>query len=401
MPTGRRQVHTVTTAEVRQINRSSILETIRCNGPVSRTQISEDLQVSLPTVMRIVDELMAEELVTEDGEKEWSGGRKRKRLCFNGSQHLVLGVDLGGTKIYGAVANFNGEVLHEIRFDYHETQAEESLELLYSVIDQLLAFAQSTNLPVKGIGIGVPGIVQTETGIVSIAPALAWKDFPLKERLSKRYPYPIAVENDVNLAAFGEMWFGTCVEESNLVLLTIGTGIGAGIIINGAVYNGSQNMAGEVGYFLPDRTCLGQQYPGFGALEQLVSGTGIANRARQALRGIRPQEELDSLTAYEVFEAARRGEAWVKEVMDDTVDYLAQLIAAIATIFDPDVILLGGGVSRSADLLIEPICNRLQGTLLVVPKVRSSRLGYRAAVMGAIAQLLRITSNYYLLQKFV
>ena len=400
MPTRRRQIHTITAAEMREINRSSILELIRCYGPISRTQISKDLQVSLPTVMRIVDALMAEELVIEAREKEWSGGRKYKRLLFNGAQHLVLGIDLGGTKVYGAVANFNGELLHEVRFEHHQTLADESLELLCTVVDQLLVFAHNTNLPVRGIGIGVPGVVQPDTGKVIIAPALGWKDYPLKDRLLQRYSYPIAVENDVNLAALGEMWFGPCDDETNLVLLTIGTGVGAGIIINSAIYSGSQNMAGEVGYFLPDRSYLGKRFPGFGALEQIVSGTGIANRARHVLQGVRSQQELDSLTAYEVFEAARRGESWVKGILDDTVDYLAQLIAAITTIFDPGLIILGGGVSKSADLLIEPICFRLEGTLLAVPKIRPSQLGYRAAVMGAIVQLLRITSNYYSLQKF-
>jgi glucokinase len=386
---------------MREINRSSVLEIIRNSGPISRTQISEDLQVSLPTVMRIVEDLMAEGLVIEHDEKEWSGGRKRKRVIFNGSQHLVIGIDLGGTKIYGAVADFNGQLLQEIRLDHHETQAEDSLELLCNVIDQLLAFAHGTNLPVRGIGVGVPGVVQPDTGVVSIAPALDWVDFPLKEHLQERYAYPIAIENDVNLAALGEMWFGTTEDESNLVLLTIGTGIGAGIIINGAVYSGSHNMAGEVGYFLPDCSYLGQRFPGFGALEKLASGTGIADRARVALRDTRSQEELTALTAYDVFDAVRQGESWAQDVLDDTVDYLAQLIAAIATIFDPDVVLLGGGVSRSADLLIDPICKCLDGTLLLVPEIRASELGYRAAMMGAIMQLLRITSNYYLLQKFI
>jgi glucokinase len=197
------------------------------------------------------------------------------------------------------------------------------------------------------------------------------------------------------------MWFGTTEDESNLVLLTIGTGIGAGVIINGAVYSGAHNMAGEVGYFLPDRSHLDQKFPGFGALESLASGTGIAERARQVLQGERNQAELAALTAYDVFDAVRHGEEWAQTVLDDTVDYLAQLIAAIAAIFDPDVILLGGGVSRSADLLIDPICKRLEGSLLLVPRLRASKLGYRAVVMGAIMQLLRITSNYYLLQKFV
>jgi len=401
MLSGRRKIYTISASEMREINRSSILEMIRTNGPISRTQIAEDLQVSLPTVMRIVDELMVDELVIEDGKKEWSGGRKRKRLVFNGSQHLVLGVDLGGTKIYGAVADFNGNLLHEVRLDHHETKSEGSLELLCDVIDQLLDFAGETGLPVRGLGVGVPGVVQPETGIVRIAPALDWVDFPLKNRLMERYSYPIAIENDVNLAALGEMWFGTAQDENNLVLLTIGTGIGAGVIINGAVYSGAHNMAGEVGYFLPDRSHMDRKFPGFGALETLASGTGIAERARQVLHGDRSQVELEALTAYDVFDAVRHGEDWAQTVLDDTVDYLAQLIAAIAVIFDPDVILLGGGVSRSADLLIEPICKRLEGTLLLVPGLRASKLGYRAAVMGAIMQLLRITSNYYLLQKFV
>ncbi|MFN2235924.1 MAG: ROK family transcriptional regulator, partial [Anaerolineales bacterium] len=166
MSSGRRNIHTITAAEMREINRSSILEMIRSNSPISRTQIAEDLQVSLPTVMRIVDELMEDELIIEDGEREWSGGRKRKRLVFNGSQHLVIGIDLGGTKIYGAVADYNGKILHEIREEHHQTQAEESLAYLCSIIDQLLKFSENTNLPIRGIGIGVPGVVQPNTGIV-------------------------------------------------------------------------------------------------------------------------------------------------------------------------------------------------------------------------------------------
>ena len=160
-------------------------------------------------------------------------------------------------------------------------------------------------------------------------------------------------------------------------------------------------MAGEVGYFLPDRTHLDQKYPGFGALELLASGTGIANRARKALVDSISPDELEKLTTYDVFDAVRRGEEWATVVLDETIDYLAQLIGGISTIFDPEVIILGGGVSRSADLLIDPICSRLEGRLLLVPNIRASHLGYRGAVMGAIIRLLRMTANYYLLQKFI
>jgi len=308
------------------------------------------------------------------------------------SGQLVLGVDLGGTKIYGAVANVGGEVLHEQSFVHRETQAESSVAVLSNVVDQLLAFVRTTGLPLTGMAIGVPGIVQPRTGVVDLAPAFGWTGFPLGERLRARYPYPLLIENDVNLAALGEAWFGHSAPEAGLALITIGTGIGAGIVIDGAVHHGAHNMAGEVGYFLPDRSYLGQAFPGFGALEQLASGSGIARRARQVLEGIRPASELESLTAEAVFEATRQGEAWAKPVVADTVDYLAQLIAAITLIFDPEVVVLGGGVARSADLLVDPIRRRLEGTLPLVPSIRVTQLGSRASMLGGIVPFLPVAS---------
>jgi glucokinase-like ROK family protein len=398
----KRSNYTITAPEMRAINRTSILEFIRCSRPISRSHIAKELGVSLPTVMRIVDGLISEGLVVETGVKEWSGGRKRALVKFNGSDHFIIGIDLGGTKIFGAVADLNGDILQELYFEHHQTRSVESLQVVCHVIDELQRVATQKGLPVRGIGIGVPGIIIPETGVVSFAPALEWQDFPLKARLQERYSYPIVIENDVNLAALGEVWFGLqdCGEK-NVVLIAIGTGIGAGIVINGSVYSGIHHMAGEIGYLLLDRSHLGQKYPGFGAFEQLASGTGIADRARLAVADQYSVEQRKSLTAEDVFSAARRHERWAETILSDTVDYLAQAIAAIAVMYDPGVILLGGGVSRSADLLIDPILQRLEGVIPILPKLLVSRLGYRAAVMGAIIQLLRITSQYYVLQKYM
>jgi len=400
MPGNKRIVKTIDATEMRGINRSAILEMIRGSGPISRPQIAEELQVSLPTVMRIVDDLIEESLVRPTGQKEWSGGRKRSLLEFNGAEHLVLGIDLGGTKIYGAVANLNGEILYETHFTHHQCQAEESFHVLCAVVEKLLESSPKPGYKVHGIGIGVPGMVDHSAGVVRFAPSLEWDNFPLLKRLSERYDYPIALENDVNLAALGELWFGARGEEQDLVLITIGTGIGAGIVINGMVYSGAHHMAGEIGYLLPDRTHLGKSYPGFGALEQLASGTGIAERARRKIQGQLTQQQLEALSSEDVFTAIREKEAWAIPILDDTVDYLAQAIAAITLILDPDVILLGGGVARSADLLIDPILKRLEGAIPILPKIEPSQLSYRAAVYGSIIQLLRITSNYYMLQRY-
>ncbi len=393
-------VKTITASDMRAINRSAILELIRASGPMSRSEIGLRLGVSLPTVMRIVDGLIEEELVRPTETKEWTGGRKRSMVEFNGASHLVIGLDLGGTKLYGAVVDLTGRILHETHIAHHRTRAEESFNLICDLVDELQEYAMGTGLKLRGIGVGVPGVTDQESGLVELAPSLDWTAFPLRQRLAERYATSIVVENDVNLAAAGEVWFGPHHDVQNLVLIAVGTGIGAGIVINGSVFAGSHHMAGEIGYFLPDRSAFSQTYPGFGALEMLASGTGIAARARLALQGCRAQADLDALTAEDVFNAARRGEAWALPVLDDTVDYLAQSIAAINQFFDPDLILLGGGVSRSADLLIKPILERLQGVIPRLPRLEVSSLGYRATVLGTIVQLLRMTTHYYSLQSY-
>jgi glucokinase len=308
----------------------------------------------------------------------------------------MIGIDLGGTKIIGALVNFNGEIIHEIYFNHHQTQAEDSLQLVCQVVDELLKVTAQGRVPICGIGIGVPGITNPETGVVSFAPALQWQGFPLTARLVAKYPYPIVIENDVNLAALGEAWFGTGdIHKKNLVLIAIGTGIGAGVVVNGNIYSGAHHMAGEIGYLLLQRNNLGQVYSDFGAFEQLASGTGIAERGRQLLTQQDQYEARDSITAEDVFTAARCHELWAETVVEDTIDYLAQAIAAVSLIFDPEVILLGGGVSRSADLLIDPILKRLEGAIPIPLRIRVSQLGYRAAVMGAVMQLMRRTMDFY------
>ena len=384
---------------MRSINRSAILEVIRTNSPISRTEISRRLQVSLPTVMRVIDDLVVENLVRANGQKEWSGGRTRTLLEYNGSAFLCIGLDLGGTKLYGGVADLNGKIMHEEHIAHHQTQADESLQVLYEFIDKLLEYVNSTGSPLLGMGLGVPGSIDQTTGNVKLAPSLGWFDFPLKKQLEERYHHPILIENDVNLAAIGELWAKPNNVE-NLVLITIGTGIGAGIVTNRILYQGSHQMAGEIGYSLPDRNLLGQTFSGFGALEQLASGNGIAMRARNLLKGKRPEENLESITAEEVFAAARKGEDWGCTILSETVDYLAQAIAFVNQLLDPDVIILGGGVSREADLLIQPILDRLKGSIPFLPKIEASRLGYQASVTGSIMQFIRITRNNFWLYKY-
>jgi glucokinase-like ROK family protein len=390
---------TITAQDMRGINRSAIIEMIRRENPISRNAIAQRLNVSLPTVMRIVDDLIKEDLVRPQGARQWTGGRRRSLLEFNAQGQVVVGIDLGGTKMFGAVADLGGNVLEEVDINQHGTSGEESYRLLVQVINSLLTSSNIQGRRIRGIGIGVPGVTQHKEGIVTWAYSLNWRDYPLKAKLAESFHLPIIVDNDVNLAALGELWFGAGQNSLNMVLITVGTGIGAGIIIDGVLYRGSREASGEIGHMIPGREFLGQSFVEVGALETMASGSGIAARGRQELKDQRDSKELQNLLAEEVFDAAKQGQAWAQKVINETIDYLAIAIANLTVSFDPEVIVLGGSVTRSADLLVDPILRRLEGMIPTLPRLQVSPLGRRATVMGAITNVLHNTDNFYLVRK--
>jgi predicted NBD/HSP70 family sugar kinase len=230
--------------------------------------------------------------------------------------------------------------------------------------------------------------------VVTWAPSLGWRDLPLKDILQERFNFPVVVENDVNLAALGEYGFGAARGTSSAACIAIGTGIGAGIVIDRKIHRGFNQSAGEVGYLPPDVSYLGRRYDSFGALESIASGSGVERRARQLLQEQNLPLPEQGPSAEDVFKAARLGQAWARQVVAETVDYLAFAVAVISAVLDPQVIVLGGGVARSADLLIEPILSRLDGVIPVRPNLVASSLGSRAAVLGAIVLVLDTTTGY-------
>lgn len=388
-----------TTGLMRNINRSAILELIRENSPIARAQIARKLNMSLPTVMRIVDDLMDEDLVRLCGVDESTGGRPSPLLEFNGNAYAVVGVDLGGTKMFGTVADLAGAIQYELYKPHADgSDPRDYLEQLCQFIETLLDAPRPSGQRIRGIGVGAPGLTLSPEGVVTWAPSLGWRDLPLQAMLSERFDMPVLVENDVNLTALGELGFGAGRGARNLVSIAVGTGIGAGIIIGGALYRGHNQAAGEVGYLLPGGEFLGRRYDQFGALESLASGTGVADRACQLLK----QKGLPipgELSAHDVFAAARDGEAWAQQVVSETVDYLSLAIASVSALLDPEVIILGGGVARSADLLIEPILRRIEGGVPFVPRLVASSLGRRAAAMGAIMLVLNATGEYFVVKR--
>lgn len=385
---------------MRSINRSAILELIRENSPISRSQIARQLNMSLPTVMRIVEDLMDEDLVRPLGTSKSTGGRPPSLLEFNSKAYAVVGVDLGGTKMFGTVADLSGAIQHELHIPHEDGRGpHDHLEQLCEFIQRLLDAPRSPEQRIRGIGVGAPGFTLIPEGVVTWAPSLGWHDLPLQQILTDRFDMPVFVENDVNLTALGEWGFGAGRGTQDMVSIAVGTGIGAGIITGGALYRGHNQAAGEVGYLLPGAEFLGQSYEQFGALESLASGTGIAERACQLLKQEKIPVSPEGLSAHDVFAAARDGASWAQQVISETVDYLSLAITSISALLDPEVVILGGGVARSADLLIEPILGRIERVVPFVPRLVASPLGRRAAAMGAIMLVLNATTEYFVVKR--
>lgn len=389
---------TVTSRLMRSINYASTLKLIRQCGPISRTEIANQLDASLSTVVRIVDELMADNLVRASGEVESTAGRSRPLIEFNGSAHIVIGVDLGEEEMLGVVSDLSGNILHEVKMPGVVSPEPNDVSYVIDLLTQLLKFADKTKQNMRGIAIGAPGVTQGRDGIVTWAPSLNWRELPLRQILTDRFGVPIYVENDVNLLALGEWGFGANKDVEDMVCVFIGTGIGAGLIISGALHRGFNQASGEVGRLLTDIQCLDQRYDDrYGPLEQEASKRVIMGRAQAALNDT---SEMSPLTLRRVFEAAAEGHEWAVSTVNHALDYLSFAIANLSCIVDPEVIVLGGSVTEYMEAYIPLISQRLERSIPFVPRIEISALGRHSVVMGAAMLILSSTLESYVLKQF-
>ena len=379
---------------MRNINRSAVLDYLRLVRTASRTEIADELNISLPSIARIVEQLIAAGLVRFTGQKVSGRGRGRDLLELNSNENLVIGIDLGGSHVSGALVNLGGKILHEYRASIPGDHGEENYQKLAASLQMILAESQDQTARILGIAIGVPGILDSRTGIVRLAPGLGWKDFPLLQRLEQTTALQITLENDVNLAALGEQWFGAGRGVRDLVMISVGTGIGAGIILDGKLHRGYSEASGEVGYILPGVQFLDRKYPGFGALESVASGKGIAEQGALQWSRFHQGQESPGMDAAGVFCSAQEGQAWAVQVVAETIDYLSLALANVIVCLDPELVILGGGIAGSAHMLIEPIKSRLTGVIPRVPRIEESLLNDQAPLLGAVARVFQKHIDY-------
>lgn len=318
------------------------------------------------------------------------------------SDRYILGVDLGGTNIVVGAMSADGKRefgMHEIPTRAAmgaDAVVERIVQMIERVAAETMAATGASRDALLGVGIGSPGPLDREQGIVIITPNLGWRDFPLRDRVSEAVGLPATLDNDANCATLGEWWLGAAKGGRNVVGLTIGTGIGGGLILDGRLYHGASDVAGEIGHTTIDSTGRRCGCGNYGCLEAYASGPAIAERAREALAGGEPSAmpalvggDLSRLTAALVYQAAREGDRLALEVVRETARLLGAGVANLLNIFNPDVVVLAGGVTQAGDALFEPMRAEVRRRAFK-PAVDACRivpgaLQGKAGVIGAIA----------------
>ena len=317
-------------------------------------------------------------------------------------EQFIVGIDLGGTNIAAGVMPTDGT--REIAMRMVQTRAEEGAEavvdrigaLIEDVIAQTQAETGAERGDFLGVGIGSPGPLDRARGVVIVTPNLGWRDFPLRDEVSKRVNLPATLDNDANCATIGEWWCGAAKGGRNVVGLTIGTGIGGGLILDGKLYHGASDAAGEIGHTTIDSTGRRCKCGNYGCLEAYTSGPAIAERAREVLEGDDDSlltgmvdGDLSKITAQTVFEASKRGDRVALDVVRDTAHFLGVGISNLINIFNPDTFVIAGGVTQAGDLLFDPLRAEVRRRAFK-PAVEACRivpgaLPLSAGVVGAVA----------------
>ena len=317
-------------------------------------------------------------------------------------EQFIVGIDLGGTNIAAGVMPTDGT--REIAMRMVQTHAEEGSDavvnriaaLIEDVIAQTQLETGAERSDFLGVGIGSPGPLDRARGVVIVTPNLGWRDFPLRDEVSKRVNLPATLDNDANCATIGEWWCGAAKGGRNVVGLTIGTGIGGGLILDGKLYHGASDAAGEIGHTTIDSTGRRCKCGNYGCLEAYTSGPAIAERAREVLEGdddsLLPamvDGDLSKITAQTVFEASKRGDRVALDVVRDTAHFLGVGISNLINIFNPDTFVIAGGVTQAGELLFDPLRAEVRRRAFK-PSVEACRivpgaLPLSAGVVGAVA----------------
>ncbi|WP_322807202.1 ROK family protein [Thermanaerothrix sp.] len=319
-------------------------------------------------------------------------------ITFNRSAPYSIGVDVGGTKIAAALVDAQGRISGVKTRRTDISSPEKTLDSIASTVLEVISETNIDPKDIKGVGLGIPGIVDPERGIGVASVNLQWRDVPVVQELQSRLGIRCVIENDVKVAALGELKYGVGRGLKNIVYLNIGTGVAAAVILEGKIYRGHNGMAGEIGHAVVDVRGPRCKCGGRGCLEAIVSGPAIVQRVEEKIKSGK-ESSLRALlgggiTLQEVYEAAAHGDLAAAEATHEVAHYLAVGIQFIALAYDPQRVILGGGVVYASPLFMDYLLRAVQQLaseswvfrdLLRPDFIQLTSLGTNIGILGAAA----------------
>lgn len=376
-------------------NKRLVLKTIYDHSASSRADVARWTGLTRPTVSNTVTELIAEGLVEEVGQGQSDGGKPPILLRVVDGARQIIGIDLANSEFRGAVTDLRGQIIHCVSLPVHEQDGQAALELVYALCEQLLPAATS---PLLGIGIGTPGLIHAQKGIVRKAVNLDWADLPLRDLVARRCGLPVYIANDSHVAALGEYIFGQKRKTPNLVVVKVGRGVGAGIVLNGLLYHGDDSGAGEIGHVRVVEGGVHCRCGHEGCLETVTSSQAIVRQAR-LLAQENPHSLLwrfastpEAITTDVVLQAFQAGEPAIRQIIAEVGYYLGIALAHLVGVLNIQKIVIAGSVARFGTPLQTAIeqemRTRAMALLAEKTKVEISTLAQDIVILGAAALLL-------------
>lgn len=376
-------MHKATRQQTRNHNIRLVLKTIYEQEGISRADIARATRLTRPTVSNIVTDLLEDRLVAETGRGPSAGGKPPTLLEVNANAYRLLCLDLGSREFRGTLINLRGGVTERAHYATDGRTGTAAVELVYALVEHLLA---NSPVPLLGIGIGTPGLVDPQTGVVRQAVNLDWRDLPLKALLEQRFETAAYVANDSQAAAMGESTFGIGRDSRNLILIKIGQGIGAGIVLDGRPLYGDGFGAGEIGHVVvandgPLCSCGNR-----GCLETFSSTRAILQRANTELAD-------GNIKWNDLVAAFRRDERMAQQLVQDSGRYLGIAVANLIASFNVHHIVLSGRVSQFGEIFLQAAQaearRRALPAMVDETTLSYSVLGNDVVVLGSSALVLK------------
>jgi glucokinase-like ROK family protein len=384
--------------QMNKINKCEVLRLIRRSGTISRVDIVNISGLTPPTVSRIVNNLVNDEkLVSYLGTGESNGGRPPVMVQFNGKQNYIIGLDLGATTIRGVLSDLEANHLMEIQVTTDIGKGYNAImDQLGDLVERLLNRRDINKDNVKGIGIGIAGLVNRKSGIVDFSPNFEWNNADVRKSLQERLSLPFIYDNSTRLMALGELEYGEGSKYDNFVVINVGYGIAAGIVVDGIPIKGSAGYAGEFGHIIVDsKSDVRCKCGAMGCLEALASGRRIAQLGQEAAKRMKKgllldlcEADISLIDAKLVAKAALQGDKTANQIYEQITSYISIGIANLANLLDPQIIFIGGGVSMNGDLFFGNIAKAVKQYLISPGKsinIAPITFGEYATTTGALS----------------